>query len=358
MQSARSKLQSEMNMSTKHIDPMRTTLYLIAFVLLWSAATGAQVEVRRKLPVVSEAKPVERTTRGNTTDMVAYLEDVKVSFKRSAFTITFYAVPSLVPTVEIGAVAPRQKNDRWVFPDGESRQGNAFASQRTGPLSRKVGTVANTFYTFESTMFNIGALEPGTKYYYIISIPGANGAGQHQTTGSFTTPNRNVTVVFEAVKIINDGDPDPPRPLPPDCGEIALWFWANYGQPRAKFMSIPKLGRGDIGTCSDHLYDIKREFSLWNAPNILTLSVSGRDDDRGDYAGADVLGSFEPPPVDRPRDTGDEELNGASGEFNLAQIGDGEIRRFTLVSKPADGGSSGDLMFEVYGYIKRTYTQP
>lgn len=341
----------------KHVERMLTMISAVAVVFLCGDVASAQVEGRRKLPVVSDAKPVERTTRGNTTDMVAYFEDVKVSLARSAFTITFFAAPNLVPTVEIATVAPRQKNASWVFPEGEFRQGNAFASQGTGPLSRKVGTVANTLYRFESNMFQIDALEPGTKYHYIISIPGPSGAGQHQTTGNFSTPNRMVTVVFETVKIINDGDPDPPRPLPPDCGEIALWFWANYGQPTARFMSIPKLGRGDIGGCSDHLYDIKREISLWNAPNNLTLSVSGRDDDRGDHAGADVLGAFEPAPIDWPRDTGDEEQNGGKGEFNLTQIKDGEVRRFTLVSRPADGGSSGDLVFEVYGYIKVTYPQ-
>lgn len=343
-------------MSATSSKPFRTSIRAIVFVCLLQAAAYSQVERRRNLPVTAEPKVVERTNVGNTAEMISYLEDVRVLLKGSAFTLTFYTMPGLVPAVEVGTSSPRQKDSRWIFQDGASAgQGNAFASQKTGPLSRKLGTGANTFYTFESTMFNIAQLEPGTTYYYIVSIPGEGSSGQRQTTGSFTTPNRNVTVVFEAVKIINDGDPDAPRPLPPDCGEISLWFWANYQQPSAKFMSIPKLGRGDIGACSDHLYDIKREFSLWNAPNILTLSVNGRDDDRGDHAGADVLGAFEPTPVENPRDTGDEELNGTSGQFSLTKIVAGEIKRFTLVSKPADGGARGDLMFEVYGYIKISY---
>ena len=345
-------------MSTKNITLPSTPVWAIVFVLLLHVAASAQVERRRRdLPVAAESKAVERTSVGNTTEMIAYFEDARVSLKPTTFTLTFYSQPGLVPTVEIGTASPRQKDGRWVFRDGEaSGQGNAFASQKTGPLSKKVGTVANTLYTFESSMFNISELQPGTTYHYIISSPG-DAAGQRQTTGSFTTANRNVTVVFEAVKIIEDGDPDPPPPLPPDCGEVSLWFWANYQQPTAKFISIRKLGRGDIGGCSDHLYDIKREISLWNAPNILTLSVSGRDDDRGDYAGADVLGAVEPAPVERPRDTGDEELNGRSSEFNLTKIRDGEIKRFTLISRPANGGAYGDFMFEVYGYIKVSYPQ-
>ena len=347
-------------MRTPLIKFFRTPAPAVAIVLLLHGAANAQVQRRRDLPVAAESKAVERTTAGNATDMIAYVEDVRVSLKGSAFAITFYSQPGLVPAVEIGTSSPRQKDGRWIFQDGQSAgEGNAFASQRTGPLSRKVGTVANTLYTFTSSMFNIADLESGTTYYYIVSIPAqADGpAGPRQTTGSFKTPDRNVTVVFDAVKIISDGDPDAPRPLPPDCGEISLWFWANYQQPSAKFISIRKLGRGDIGACSDHLYDLKREISLWNAPNILTLSVSGRDDDRGDYAGADVLGALDPAPVENPRDTGDEELNGASGEFNLTKIGAGEIKRFTLISKTANGGGRGDLMFEVYGYIKISYPQ-
>lgn len=346
-------------MSTPNSKFFRASVSVIAFVFLLHGSANAQVERRRDLPVTAESKAIERANVGNKTDMIAYFEDVKVSLKGSAFTITFFSRPGLVPTVEIGTSSPRQKDGRWVFPEGTSAvPGNAFASQGTGPLSRKLGTVANTFYTFDSSMFNIADLEPGTTYYYIVSIPADASAAPHQTSGSFKTKDRNVTVVFEAVKIISDGDPDAPRPLPPDCGEISLWFWANYEQPSAKFISIRKLGRGDIGACTDHLYDLKREFSLWNAPNILALSVSGRDDDRGDYAGADVLGAFEPAPVAKPRDTGDEELNGASGEFNLTKIGAGEIKRFTLVSKAAGGGGQGDLMFEVYGYIKISYPRP
>lgn len=343
----------------KRSNPFKTSVWATLFVFLLAVAANAQVMRRKDAPVAAESKAVERTSPGNTSDMIAYFEDVKVSLKDSTtFTITFFSKPGLVPTVQIGTSSPRQQGGRWVFQDGETAgEGNAFASSKTGSLSRKVGTVANTLYTFESSMFHMADLDPGTTYYYIVSIPGNDSATKLQTTGSFTNIDRNVIVVIDAVKIISDGDPDPPRPLPPDCGEISVWLWANYQQPNAKFISVPKLGRGDIGACSDHLYDIKREFSLWNAPNILRLSVSASDDDRGDYKGADVLGRFEPAPVEKPRDTGDEELNGASGEFNLTKIAAGEIKRFTLVSTAAHGGGRGDLMFEVYGYIKISYPQ-
>lgn len=348
-------------MNIKHLKDLRTTLWVVSLVLLSCAGAGAQVDLRRKLPPLSEPKrverQVERTTPGNTTDMVAFIDDVKTSINRGVFTITFYASPGLVPTVDIGTVAARQQYERWAFPDGESAgQGNAFASQKTGPLSRKVGTSANTFYTFESSMFNIRALEPATTYYYIISIPGGDGAGHHQTTGNFTTPSRKLTVVFESVKIVSDGDPD--SPFAADCGEIDLWFWANYGQPSAEFLMIRNLSRGaPVKACSDHVYDINRRFVIENAPNALMLSVSGRDRDTEEI-GSDLFEAGSPAPFGGPRDTGDEEQNVAIGEFNLTRFDDGATKRFTLISKGAAGGSEGDLMFEVNGYIKISTPQP
>ncbi len=275
----------------KHLKHTRPALCAAGLLLLSCAFAGAQMVRPRKPsePITKPpAEPAIRTTSGEGDKYVAYIQDVNTSLNGDAFTITFYASPGLVPTVEIGKVPARQKGDRWVFPEGEyAGQGNAFASQKTGPLSRKVGTSANTFYTFESSMFNISALQPGTTYYYIISIPVDNGAAQRQTTGSFTTPSRIVTVVFESVKIINDGDPDPP--LVKDCGEIDLWFWANYGQPAATFLMIRNLSRGaPVKACTDHVYDINRRFVIENAPNtsVALSQRAGPGYGRGDWLGS------------------------------------------------------------------------
>jgi hypothetical protein len=87
-------------MRTPLIKFFKTSVSAVAIVFLLHGAANAQVQRRRDLPVVAESKAVERTTVGNATDMIAYVEDVRVSLKGSAFAITFYSQPGLVPTVE------------------------------------------------------------------------------------------------------------------------------------------------------------------------------------------------------------------------------------------------------------------
>src|SRR5687767_2120888 len=137
-----------------------TSVWAIVFILVLQFAANAQVTRRKDLPVTAESKAVERTSVGNTSDMIAYFEDLKVSLNGSTtFTITFFSKPGLVPTVQIGTSSPRQQGGRWVFQEGETAgEGNAFASSKPGPLSRKVGTVANTLYTFESSMFQMAEI--------------------------------------------------------------------------------------------------------------------------------------------------------------------------------------------------------
>jgi len=201
-------------------------------------------------------------------------------------------------------------------------------------------------------------LESDTTYHYVITAKAPDGTFWRYE-GKFTTFTHLVKVVFERVKIVNDGDPDPPPPLPPDCGEIDLWFWANYGQPSAQFLMIKNLTRGaPVKACTDHVYDINRRLVIENAPNVLSLAVSGHDNDKDDYAGSDLFEPSEPAPVARPHDSGDGEQNVATGEFDLRLFGAGATMPFTLVSKPASGGSQGDLMFEVYGHITITYPEP
>ena len=152
------------------------------------------------------------------------------------------------------------------------------------------------------------------------------------------------------MKITSDGDPDPP--FGTDCGEIDLWFWANYGEPNAQFAILNNLSDGSPQRgCTDHEYRINREFMIQNAPNTLTLSVSGRDRDSDQSAGSELFGPAKPAPFRGPRDTGDEEQNVATYEFDLRQSEINTTIPFKLVSMKADGGDQGDLMFEVYGRI-------
>lgn len=190
--------------------------------------------------------------------------------------------------------------------------------------------------------------EANAFYHYVITAKTADGSFRRYI-GEFTNVARNVRIVFERVKIINDGDPDPP--LGTDCGEIDLWFWANYGRPDAQFAILNNINGSHKGACSGGEYKINREFTISNSATTLSLSVSGRDRDTESSAGSDLFGPAQPPPFKGPHDTGDEEQNVAFYEFDLRQIELNTTIPFKLVTPNADGGDQGDLMFEVYGRI-------
>jgi hypothetical protein len=85
------------------------------------------------------------------------------------------------------------------------------------------------------------------------------------------------------------------------------------------------------------VYDIRREFVIENAPDTLSLAISGRDNDKDDHAGSDLFGPSEPTPVAGPHDSGDEEQNVATGEFDLRLFEAGATVPFKLVSMLASG---------------------
>ena len=288
-------------------------------------------------------------TKGDLTNYIAYIQDVAAAPNANSVAITLWTSGGVTPTVEIGNVAPVQAGGRWAFPTGQSvGQGAALASQRTGPLSKKVGTSANTLYKFDSAVANISALEPGTTYYFIVSAQ--NPSGIHaQTTGSFTTSSQTVRVVFDAIKILNDSDEDEPIGLF-NGGEIDLWFWVNYGHPSAKGLALWNLN--DNRAFTDNIYDLKKEFVLENAPHSLTLSVSGREDDL--FVGKKADGPGVPLPLNDPEyHYNNHATNVAKGEWNLSGLpgasGATYRKEFTLTSMVG-----GDLKFEVYGYWEVT----
>jgi hypothetical protein len=325
---------------------------------------GAGVVLRpRRSDSMMTPGPVEHTAPPSDPAIyVAYITDTQAVPRGGAVTVTFWTSPRVTPMVEIGQARPVQADGRWIFPAGQSiGQGTALASQRTGPLSRKIETSANTFYTFDSTQANISSLEPGTTYHYIISVPKESGSSYNQTTGNFTTLSQTVKVFFDAVKIVNDSDPDfddifPPPPDIPDAGEIDLWFWINHSDPSAKGHAINRFN--DNSALTDHFYDLKKEFVIENAPRTLTLSVSGLDHDgvHTIYSGRSV-----PPPLDGPNDSGLTEENVAKDEWDLTRFptapGETYRQEFKLVSMP-NGGNKGDLSFEVYGHWEITRSQP
>ena len=296
------------------------------------ALTGQAKPSGSGVSVVVRPRPVE--------NLVAYIEDAQATPTASAVAITFWTFGGVTPTVEIGKAAPMQAGSRWVFPIGASAgQGTALAPQRTGPLSKKVGTLANTFYKFDSNQANLRALEPGTTYYYVITIPGRDAAGDHQTTGRFITLSQTVKVVFERIDVIDDSDEL-------SSGEIAHWYWVNFGRPTAQgaIRSWSQMSSG-------RSYDLNLQFVIEDAPKFLSLSASAHEDDNA----ADKSSyKFIPPPLaGLPVDGSAFNKNVASDEWDLRRFSTapGETYRhgFKLVSK-----EGGKLQFEVYGYWELT----
>ncbi|HEX6284449.1 MAG TPA: hypothetical protein VFZ71_06215 [Pyrinomonadaceae bacterium] len=186
-------------------------------------------------------------------------------------------------------------------------------------------------------------LEANTTYHYMITAKGPDGS-YWRHGGKFSMGGRDVRIVWEKIKIINDSDDA-------SCGEIDLWFWANYGQDGGKYLGIGRFN--DDTACTDSVYQINREMTLEDAPHILSLSVSGRDDDDNTGIFDGRLGAKVQPPLEKARDGGTGESNVAAKDFDLTGFEVGASIPFKLISLPAFAEhEEGDLMFEVWGRIE------
>jgi hypothetical protein len=180
-------------------------------------------------------------------------------------------------------------------------------------------------------------------YHFVITAKASDGSFWRHG-GRFSMGGRNVRIVWEKIKIINDSDDV-------GCGEIDLWFWANYGQDGGKYLGIGQFNNNTA--CTDSVYQINREQTLEDAPNVLSLSVSGRDDDDNTGIWDARLGATARPPLDQARDGGIGEMNVAAKDFDLTGFEVGASIPFKLISLPAFGKrQEGDLMFEVWGRIE------
>lgn len=267
-----------------------------------------------------------------------FISDVRVIPSASNAIISFKSSQRRLPVVEIGKVPPTP--DRFGilhFPLGAS-------------LFSRFVQLEDGRYTLNFNSTN-EQLEAGTVYYYIINVFNDNendpSRKREQETGTISTFSQSVKVVWEKIYIVNDSDDG-------GAGEISLWFWINYGLPGARSMAINKLGNNSAST--GQTFEINIEHVVDNAPNDLSLSVSGAEDD------VSILsGTFGPPDIDPP-------LKGPSrsskAEFNLAQetfdltrfpteVGETRSQQFKLVSMP-NGGDRGHLSFEIHGRFEIT----
>lgn len=307
---------------------------------LFMHPVGAQIN--RKVTRTNSTE-VRRDSRikGEVTKKarLPFISDVRVIPSASNAIISFKSSQRRLPVVEIGKVPPTP--DRFgilAFPLGTS-----LFSRFVQPQDGR--------YTLNFNATN-EQLEAGTVYYYIINVFNDNESDlsrkREQETGTISTFSQSVKVVWEKIYIVNDSDDS-------SSGEISLWFWINYGQPNAKSMSIDSLGNNSAST--GQTFEINIEHVVDNAPNDLSLSVSGVEDDSTIFGAQFGTGSDPGPPLSGPSRSSKAEFNLAQETFDLTrfptEVGETRSQQFKLVSMP-NGGGRGHLSFEIHGRFEIT----
>lgn len=278
---------------------------------------------------------VDAATDRGSDYRVFPIRNVRVDPGPRHIFIKFQGPPNQEPYVAVGRGAAIKKNGEWVFGD------NLVGGGVVGPGTVSPAEKAKGEYTFASafgTTFSEDGLEPGRTYYYIINVRDQGGRS-YQDTGRFVMRQLATTVkiVWERVLVLDDSDDL-------STGEIDFWFWANYGQRNARFSQYYN-GDADSG----HGYDLNRSVVIENAPNTLSLSASGRDDDSNALNHGFTEAGF--PPLSGPGSTSSADENVAKDTFDLAKYNDNETVNFILNTVPR-----GNLQFRIFGHFEITRT--
>jgi len=315
-------------------------LVLAALVATCAPDVKGQVKQRAKRPSPAERERDKRLKDGiKLGARLPFISDVRVTPSASNAVISFRSSQRTPPLVEVGRVAPQA--DRFgvmAFPLGASAF-TRFVQPQDGR------------YTLNFNASN-EQLDAGTTYYYIINVFNDNqndpARKREQEVGEVSTFSQSVKVVWEKILITADSDDG-------GAGEISLWFWINYGQPGALWLAINDLGNNSATT--GQTFGIGREYVVENAPNDLSLSVSGVESDtpflNGVFGKGGARGSGQAPPLDGPSSTKHFDYNVAKETIDLtsypSELGATRSQTFQLVSNP-----NGRLKFEVYGHFEIT----
>jgi hypothetical protein len=280
-----------------------------------------------------ETKPVGEVARRT-------IYDVEVSPDTDSFKLSFKADPGKTPLLQVSrSVTSQTLNGEWTFASGAQidtwkvRGGNPAAGEYFFDFRQEhlPSTNPNAPRSLDVT--------PGTRYYFIISVP-RDGGGEFQYSGSFTTWINTVRITFEKITVRNDSDDG-------GNGELSFFFGVEG-------MSLSRA----VGSRRKPLdwssraepYSIHEELVVSNPPDKLTLYVEGADDDRSIADGFGVPIGVAGTPLKGPVNTGDWEMNVAIHTFELRRIRG--VVGFHLKSMPATGGDQGDLEFDVQGRME------
>ena len=313
---------------------------LIPAGAVWAPGVKAQTRQRAKRPSQAEQQRDKKLKEEiKLGARLPFISDVRVIPSASNAIISFKSSQRTPPLIEVGRVPPQA--DRFgvmVFPVGTSAF-TRFVQLQDGR------------YTLNFNASN-EQLNAGTTYYYIINVFNDNqndpARKREQEVGDVNTFSQSVKVVWEKILITDDSDDG-------GAGEISLWFWINYGQPGAHWLAINELG--DNSASTGQIFGIDREHVVENAPNDLSLSVSGVEDDtpflNGVFGTGGARGSGQGPPLEGPSSTKHFDYNVAKDTIDLtsypSELGETRSQTFRLVSNP-----NGKLNFEVYGHFEIT----
>lgn len=314
--------------------------YLATFLVLLIPIQGQTRVTRTNSTKVGRDSKLKEEIKQPTR--LPFISDVFVIPSASNAIISFKSTQRTPPLVEIGRVPPTP--DRFgvmAFPHGSS-------------LFTRFVQIQNGRYSLNFNATN-EQLDPGTTYYYIINVFNDNQnhptRKREQEVGQISTFSQSVKVVWERIEILNDSDDG-------GAGEISLWFWINYGQPGARGVAINNLGKNSAST--GQTFPLYLEYTIEEAPNNLSLSVSGFEDDTsilsGIFGSRVARGTNPGEPVSGPSRDMHFEYNVAQETIDLTRFPGGlgeNVQQFKLVSMP-NGGGLGNLSFAVYGHFEIT----
>jgi hypothetical protein len=193
----------------------------------------------------------------------------------------------------------------------------------------------------------LSKLDPDTFYHYVIVAHDEATDLWYREKGTFQTLQRNVSVTFDTVKVIDDSDDL-------SAGDFAFTFFVNGGGPSG----WPKTVFSHLGTGSSKTVGVSG--TVPDAPSLLDLKVVGYDDDETEspfVLETCGLGAYDFPQSEGESDCG--EWTTAQGTFDAgpnADAADPEsfTETFTLTAIPQ--GEDSDVAFKVNGSFSVSFS--
>jgi hypothetical protein len=295
-----------------------------------TAAIGQVSGPRRKLPTGSVTQsprvpepPVRYEPSAELKNLAEAqgIRDVTVEPGETTATITFRARSGSAPVVEIGGAPPKGGLEGQLeFP--------ARYDQVVAEVVRDDKALTQVNFRAQ-----LSSLDRGTKYYFIITVPGSDGTGTRQIKGSFTTQRKtaHVTVVFTEINVIR--------------GEGDLFdFWV--GDKHFGWIgSTDKMLNWDD---DDGSHQVNKTVEFPDAPDSLEIFVNGCVDTSYFFENNGCAGVHSVK-TEQPEKNSSSEVNVAKQTFALREMPGSDVRReFTIES--AQSGSV-ELAFRVTGYF-------